>query len=320
MHDVFIGSDGLRAGWSLLLSIALFIALLFGSGFLMSKAGQQLMPPGALIGPKSLLESEGMTFLCVAVATWTMAKIEGRPNGVFGLSGRRWAPNFFAGLGWGVALLSLLVVGLRATGLLVFDARLLFGRGALRYGAVWLGGFLLVGLLEEYGFRGYLQFTLARGLSGIYGLFDAPRRDQLGFWTSAVLLSFGFGLTHQSNAGESPIGLLAAGLIGVVFCLSLWRTGSLWWAIGFHVSWDWAQSFVYGVADSGNMVQGHLFATHPVGRPVLSGGLTGPEGSILILPIVALITAVIVLTLPRAQLSYPREKTRPQPLLHLDLQ
>jgi len=52
-------------------------------------------------------------------------KIERRPTSVYGLGGRRRLPNFLAGLAWGVALLSLLVFTLRATGLLVFDARLL---------------------------------------------------------------------------------------------------------------------------------------------------------------------------------------------------
>ena len=37
----------------------------------------------------------------------------------------------------------------------------------------------------------------------------------------------------------------------MVFCLSLWRTGSLWWAVGFHAAWDWAQSFLYGVVWNG---------------------------------------------------------------------
>ena len=122
----------------------------------------------------------------------------------------------------------------------------------------------------------------------------------MGFWTSAVIFSILFGLGHKGNPGESPIGLLSAGVIGMVFCLSLWRTRSLWWAIGFHASWDWAQSFLYGVADSGAMVQHHFLATHPVGRPILSGGVTGPEGSILILPIQALVCLIILFTLPRA--------------------
>jgi uncharacterized protein len=39
-------------------------------------------------------------------------------------------------------------------GLLAVDTRLLFGDAALRYAAIWLLGFLLVGLLEEYLTRG----------------------------------------------------------------------------------------------------------------------------------------------------------------------
>jgi membrane protease YdiL (CAAX protease family) len=109
---------------------------------------------------------------------------------------------------------------------------------------------------------------------------------------------------HKGNPGESPIGLLSAGLAGMVFCLSLWRTGSLWWAIGFHTSWDWAQSFVYGVADSGLMTQHHLMATHPVGRPILSGGTTGPEGSVMILGAFVLIMLIIFFTLPDDSESY----------------
>jgi len=85
----------------------------------------------------------------------------------------------------------------------------------------------------------------------------------------------------------------------MVFCFSLWRTGSLWWAIGFHASWDWGQSFLYGVADSGLMVQHHFLATHPVGKPLLSGGTTGPEGSIFIIAILVLASLIILLTLPR---------------------
>ncbi len=200
-----------------------------------------------------------------------------------------------------MVFLSLLVLILWKAGFLVIDSRLVFGADILRYGAIWLFGFFLVGLFEEYFLRGYLQYTLSRGLTGIYqAIFKSPHSAALGFWTTALLLSTVFGLGHGSNPGESPIGLLSAGLAGLLFCFALWRTGSLWWAIGFHTSWDWAQSFLYGVADSGMMVQHHLLATHAVGKPILSGGATGPEGSIFIIVVFALASAVIVLTLPRA--------------------
>jgi membrane protease YdiL (CAAX protease family) len=307
VRTIFLGAEGLRAGWGLLLFFILFVALAAGSTFLMSKfvpRTHTAPSSGNLMKPRSVLLNEGIPFLCVALATWIMGKIERRPTSVYGFATKRWLPNFLAGLGWGLVFLSLLVLILRGTGMLVFDGRLLFGTAALHYGAIWLVGFLLVGLLEEYLTRGYLQFTLARGFAAIYTwLFRARHAKGLGFWTAALVLSFAFGYSHSSNPGESPLGLLSAGLAGFMFCLSLWRTGSLWWAIGFHCTWDWAQSYLYGVADSGLMVQGHLFATHPVGRPFLSGGLTGPEGSLFLVPVMALAVAAIVFTLPRT--GYP---------------
>ena len=234
-----------------------------------------------------------------------MAKLEQRPIAAYGFNPQRRLPNLCAGLVSGVALLSLLIAILRGAGLLVFDARLLFGRSILRYAIVWLAGFLLVGLLEETLSRGYLQFTLTRGLAAIYRrLFGPTHANALGFWTAAAILSFCFGYGHRANPGESPLGLLSAGLAGFLFCFSLWRTGSLWWAIGFHASWDWAQSFLYGVADSGLTSQGRLYATHAVGKPYLSGGLTGPEGSLFLLPVMLAGVVLILLTLPRSNSGY----------------
>jgi membrane protease YdiL (CAAX protease family) len=297
---IFIGKDGLRAGWSLLIFVALLAAFAFSGNriahMLHAPGGPK---PGSDIPPSFLLVAELIPFLVVLLITWIMSKIERRPNSSYGFGGSRKLPHFFAGLAWGVTCLSLLVLTLWKTGLLVIDSRLLSGSDILRYGAIWLFGFLLVGLFEEYFVRGYLQFTLSRGLAGLYqSAFKTRHSTALGFWTSAVLFSILFGLGHGNNVGESPIGLLSAGLAGMVFCFSLWRTGSLWWAIGFHTSWDWAQSYLYGVADSGMMAEHHLLATHPVGRPLLSGGATGPEGSIFAIAILSLICVIIVFTLP----------------------
>lgn len=300
-----MGKDGLRAGWSMLI----FILLVAAIGFCANRIGHKFFPssaqtpqPGAEVPPVVLVFGELIPFLILLFVTWIMSKIEHRPNSSYGLGGSRRLPRFFAGLVWGIICLSILILTLIKTGLLVIDSRLLFGSEALRYGAIWLLGFLLVGLFEEYLVRGYLQYTLTRGLAGLYQwAFKTRHSAALGFWTAAILFSFLFGLGHGSNPGESPIGLLSAGLAGFVFCFSLWRTGSLWWAIGFHTSWDWGQSFLYGVADSGMMAQHHLLATHPVGKPILSGGATGPEGSIFVIAVLALIILIILFTLPRAQ-------------------
>ncbi len=314
-RKIFIGQDGLRAGWSLLIFLALLTAVLFCANFIGHKihppasktanaAAQMTLTPRVFIG-------DAITFLATLFVAWIMSKIERRPNSVYGLGGGRQLPNFLMGLAWGVTFLSLLVLTLWKTGFLVFDGRLLSGSAILRYGAIWLFGFLLVGLAEEYLTRGYLQYTLTRGLAGVYRwAFKTRHSAALGFWTSALVFSILFGLGHRSNPGESPLGLLSAGLVGLVFCLSLRRTGSLWWAIGFHTSWDWAQSFLYGVADSGTMIDHPLLATHPVGKPILSGGATGPEGSTFILAILVLVSLIILLTLPRTRRGdEPRQRS-----------
>lgn len=304
-HQVLIGPSGLRPGFGLLLFIVLIVALSAGVGSLVhlfhhpSHTQQQKGGAVAESSPQSMLITEGVSFMVVALATWIMGRVERRKVGVYGFGGDRKLKPFLAGLFWGAVFLSVLVGSLWKAGLLVFDGQLLHGLPVLRYGAIWAVGFLLVGLFEEYLLRGYLQYTLSRGLASLYNmLFETSHGETLGFWTAALLLSFVFGFGHVSNPGESSIGLVSAGIIGVIFCLTLWRTGSLWWALGFHASWDWAQSFLFGVADSGTMVKGHLMATHPVGRVLLSGGATGPEGSALVLPVMAAVVLVVVWTLP----------------------
>ncbi len=302
LRKIFFGKDGLRAGWSLLIFLAMLAALIAGANFI----GHKIHPPPPRTANQEevpvvlVVLGDGVIFFGTLLVTRIMSKIERRPNSVYGLGGSRKLPLFLAGLAWGVTFLSLLVLTLWKCGLLVFDSRLLSGGAILRYGAICLLGFFLVGLAEEYLTRGYLQYTLTRGLAGFYRwAFKTRHATALGFWTAAIVFSILFGLGHSRNPGESPIGLLSAGLVGLVFCFSLWRTGSLWWAVGFHTSWDWAQSFLYGVPDSGTLIQHRFLATQPVGKPILSGGATGPEGSIFILAILGLISLVILLTLRR---------------------
>ena len=119
---------------------------------------------------------------------------------------------------------------------------------------------------------------------GLYVVLRVATQPALG----SLLLSLVFALLHASLGGESPLGLLTDGAIGLVFTLSLWYTKSLYWAIGYHAGWDWAQSYVYGTPDSGMLIQGHLLMTHPAGDPLWSGGVTGPEGSLFVFPLLLL--------------------------------
>ena len=328
---VFFGPYGLRAGWSLLI----FVFIVFILGLAIGGVYKHVHPHHAATAaaksqqhaaatvqaqetaPFEILFSHGIPLAVVAFASWIMTFIERRRFGVYGFGGVQRVSDCAKGLLTGVVMLSLLVGALRMSHLLVFDGIALSGSTAVLYGLKWLAGFALVGIAEEYMFRGYLQYTLGRGLSGILPRGNAYR-NMLGFWLAATLLSSLFFLGHTGNAGESPIGLLSVFLVGLVLAYSLWRTGSLWWAIGFHAAWDWAQSYLYGVHDSGMVSKGRLMNTHPAGNVLLSGGLTGPEGSLFILGVLLIVVVLIRTTLPKREhptlfpLNLPAEMSQPE--------
>ena len=313
LRRTFFGADGLRAGWSLLLYAAL-ILLVSNSVRGLFHLVHRHDPDQAMVGLRSpllVIFGDGVPFLAVLFVVFLMSRIERRPLATYGIGATpRALPQLLAGLAWGALLLAVLVGTLVATHLLVFTGFQLSGGAIIHYGVLWALAFFCVGLFEEYALRGYVQFTVARGLAGLVRFSAAaPYARIIGFWIAAAFFSFIFGFGHKNNVGESPLGLVSAGLIGLVFCLSLWRTGSLWWAIGFHAAWDWAQSFVFGVADSGHMVAFHMLASHPQGRPLLSGGLTGPEGSIYVLPVILLVTLSILLTLRHTGWPTPGTRT-----------
>jgi len=187
-----------------------------------------------------------------------------------------------------------------------------------------------VGCVEEGIFRCYLQFTLTRGINfwwalgivaltccdllltkkgnGLWGVYAIAllglvpclllhlrKADGAGFWQASWVTSTLFGFIHTGNGGENWIGIFAAGFIGFVFCVSIWATGSAWWAIGCHASWDWAETYFYGTADSGMQAKGHYLTTNPTGDPMWSGGAAGPEGSLLVLGVVLLLLVALLL-------------------------
>jgi hypothetical protein len=64
-------------------------------------------------------------------------------------------------------------------------------------------------------------------------------------------------------------------------------------ALGIHAGWDYAQSFVYGVPDSGVVLPGSLLRASMGSPPILTGGKVGPEGSVLMVLILAALVRLI---------------------------
>ena len=309
-NKLLVGPHGLRPFWRLLIYLAIFlipVVLILVASYL---AGMGTLPNHRApheISPLTAGVDVWLQLGFVFFASWIMSRIEDRNVLDYGLSRvpRRVHWLLFGAL-LGLVFQSLLIAILWSTHHLVFAGTLLHGFSAVRYGLEWAIVFIGVGFCEELLFRGYLQFNLTECLAGLVRYFSPASRhaEAIGFWTAAVIVSFGFGLLHGLNPGESSIGLLCAGCAGLMFAFSLWRTGSLWWAIGLHAAWDWTQSFLFGVADSGSISAHRLLSTHPVGSPWVSGGATGPEGSIFVLPVMAVIVVTAFLTLPRTRTSF----------------
>lgn len=286
----FFGGDGLRAGWSALLFVVVFLALTIGFGTAIKLLHVPVPHAKGPSSPGWAFAAELVQTALVLAASWIMARIEGRKLPMYGYAGRARLARFYYGFIWGFIALTTLVTVLWQTHFLAFDPGHLQGASIWKYGLVWLAVFLFTGISEESLLRGYLQYTLTRGI---------------GFWWGALLLSVLFGLMHGHNQGESWVGLFSAGAVGLVFCISLWYTGSLWWAIGFHAAWDWAQTFFYGTSDSGMVAQGHFLNAHPTGPLLWSGGPTGPEGSLYIVPLLLIMALAMWLWWRRKGVTGP---------------
>jgi len=79
----------------------------------------------------------------------------------------------------------------------------------------------------------------------------------------------------------------------MLFCFTIRRTGSLWFALGFHAAWDWAETYFYGTPDSGLLGVGRLLNSSVGGPDWLTGASAGPEGSVIGL-LVLLACAVLI--------------------------
>jgi uncharacterized protein len=283
-NSIFRGPNGIRAGWRALIFLAVVAGLVVAVNIVIWLVLHFLLHRPAQFGTASSLSpvvavlSDGAIFVFTALAALIMTRIEHRKWGQYGLPVRfAFGRHFWLGtlVGFLAISTSLLVIfalhGFHLTGLAIH------GKTILTATAAWTAAFVVVGLGEEFAFRGYLQFTLTTGM---------------GFWPAAILLSALFGLAHAANPGESKVGLLSVVCFGLLFCLFLRRTGTLWWAVGFHAGWDWGQTFFYGVTDSGLAPYHNLFNSGFSGPTWLTGGSVGPEASIFT-PIVLGLVAVL---------------------------
>src|SRR5262249_45571312 len=199
-HFIFYNDRGLRAGWRLLIFVAIagpigFVMLGF-FGLVVRSSGADFRSP--LI--RGLLNL--VMFLAVVVASCLIGVIENRRPGTYGLPLQRSAASSFV-MGyffWCFLPLTVVLTIMRVLRVFYFGRPGLSSIEGLQWGLLWGFVFLTVGLSEDYIFRGYALYTLA---------------DGIGFWPATVILALLFGFAHMGNGGESYIGIVGTILLAL---------------------------------------------------------------------------------------------------------
>ena len=263
LSKIFSDAQGLRAGWRLLLYVVITTGFFLSLKLLVMQFYRSTPDKFSF---ESLLFSEMIGFISAFGAAGVMSFLEHRPVGCYGLP----VQQAFGKLFWQGALLGFLaisaVIGLIYTlGGYSFGPLALHGPQIVRWALLWALCLTFVGLFEEFLFRGYSLFTLSSGV---------------GFWPAAIVLSLLFARVHWDNSGESRVGVAGVFVVGLLWCFTVRRTGSLWFAVGMHAAFDFGETFLYSVPDSGVVLPGHLSDATLHGPAWLTGGTAGPEASV----------------------------------------
>jgi hypothetical protein len=276
LQSVFRGPNGYRAGWRFLLFCALLVAFQSMTGLLLqlivTRARVQVPEwPNAVV----LIVEDGFTLLAVLGATLIMAKLERRRLADYYIPGRdTFGREFWVGCGFGFAGVSLLIGLIALAGGYSLGELNLHGAALVRAALLWVLASLMIGFTEELVFRAYPQYTLASGM---------------GFWPAAMLISFAFGALHYfTKPQERWPDWASVSLLAIFVCFTLWRTGSLRFAIGFHAAFDFFAIYFYSGPNGSKVAANRLFKATFHGSDATTGGPLGPEASLMIFPVIAL--------------------------------
>lgn len=232
------------------------------------------LAPGLSAGNIALNEIEN--FIIALICTSIFALYERRRLDSYGLPASRvLSSQTFEGIAAGVIMASAVAIGMIALGGMRVNGLALAG-GALTMSALaWLGANICVGVAEEFFFRSYFQQTLWKSI---------------GFWPSATIIALLFAADHYFfKPGENIWDVITLVSLSLLLSYSMRRTGTLWFAVGFHIAFDYMQLFVIGTPNGSQIPVGRLFDVTFNGPAWLTGGVLGTEASFLMYPAIALL-------------------------------
>lgn len=275
-----------REGFPLLVELIKFLILFKGTmwlvpllvGNLMGPALSTLSPLGLMALQYVLLGLMGLLFVLY------IRLIDRRSAHDMGLLNAKVLPKeALLGAAIGFGMFTLCVLAALVLGGAKFEG---VNQGTLALALIMLPCVLFQSFGEEVMFRGYL-------------LTNSTVKCPL--WPAAIINGLLFAVGHLQNAGgTSFFPVLNLTLVGVLLTVLTLRRGNLWAACTLHGLWNYTQGFVYGLPISGTDSGGGTLLQFSLaeGKPLVTGGAFGIEGSLLA-TIVEVLAIVLVLFLTR---------------------
>lgn len=154
--------------------------------------------------------------------------------------------------------------------------------------------FISVGFVEEILVRGCFQHIIYY---------------RHGIAWAIIIPSLIFSVMHFLNPNISYIAALNIALVGIVFGIMTYKSGNLWMAIGYHITWNYSQGNIFNIEVSGSAYGRGLIKSIRVEDNLLNGGAFGIEGG-LICTLLLIITIIYFGFFYKKEKSYLNKKKR----------
>jgi membrane protease YdiL (CAAX protease family) len=271
----------LRPGWRFGLYIAVFAAMLYATGGLIS-----IFVSGEINSQLAFLAINAIALLIPGVLAlmFMIRFVDQIPLLAFGIGfHQRGLRDLIVGIVVAAGMLGVLAGSIALVG----DLSITGGNiESIESTEWWLGMSVLLLILivsaanEELIFRGYpLQVLMVA----------------VGPGPAIVMMSMLFGLGHHLNPNATWLGTANTCLAGILLCLAYARTRSLWFPYGIHIGWNLGLGPIFGFPLSGMDIDS-IWRTEADGADWLTGGAYGPEGGLLVTGIMILAIAVVTFT------------------------
>ena len=158
---------------------------------------------------------------------------------------------------------------------LIFGVLLLTGQAETSFSAEKLFSVVTIANFISVGLTAFSEELLARGF--MMTALKTTRKKWAIFCVSSII----FSLVHLLNPGVTALSLINTFLAGLLFAAMFVKSGKLWLSSGFHFAWNFFEGDIFGMNVSG-MEQWSVFSTDMGANELLTGGVAGPEGGLIV--------------------------------------